>query len=222
MKKIVLLIISLLLITGCSVKYNLTINEDLTIIENAKMTGTSEFFNNYYKTTKKNVLSYLLDMYKEELDNNGYKYELINDKIPYVDVTRKYDNMNDYLNNTILFNGIFDKIVYTEDGNIKKLETIGYNSNEQDNPDRFVISELEIAIKCPYKVVNHNAKSSDKKTNTYYFTLDKASDYKILLEYDVSSKFNPNSELIMTIIIGILVLIAIWMVVYFLNKKQNK
>ena len=221
MKKIVLLFF-IFIITGCSVKYDLIINEDLTITETASLTGTSEFFDNYYKTTKKNVLKSLLDIYQDILVENKYEYELKEDNaIPYVLVSKKYNNANEYTEESILFNDYFDDVKYSEDGNIKRIETIGFKPNELDNPDRFNVKLLIISIKCPYEVINHTAIDVDSSTNTFYYELDSEHD-KILIEYDTSQRFNPNKDLVRTIIICILVIIAAWITVVYLNKKNNK
>lgn len=221
MKKIVFLILSLFLITGCSVKYNLVINEDLTILEEAKLTGTSDFFANYYKTTKKNVLKSLLEVYQDTLREKGYTYKLVEDSIPYVDVSKNYSDINTFTQNSILFNDYFDEVKYTENGSIKKLETIGFNENNPDNPERFNIKNLEITIKCPYKVKNHNAKKVDEKTNTFYYELSEDSEYKILLEFDSSRKFNPYEKTIIMVLICLIIIIASWVTVYLLNKKKK-
>jgi len=221
MKKLVLLLISILVITGCSVKYNITINEDLSLTEEAKLTGTASFFANYYKTTKTNVLKSFIDIYQDILKENKYEYELKEDDIPYVNVTRKYKSVSDYVNNSKLFNGYFDEVKYSEDGNIKKIETIGFNDNNPDDPERFNVKELTIAIKCAYDVKNHNAKNVDKKTNTFYYELNKDNN-KILLEYNTSVKFNSNSETIRTLIIFGIVVIGLWMTIIIANKNKNR
>ena len=221
MKKIILLVISLLLVTGCAVKYNVVINEDLTLTEEAKLTGTSSFFDIYYKTTKTNVIKSMIDIYKDILDENKYTYELKEGTTPYVLVSKKYDSVSDYTNNSILFNGYFDEVKYTEDGNIKRIETMGYMPNDPDNPDRFNIKELEISITCPYKVKNHNAKGYNKETNTFYYELNSDSD-KILLEYDVSKKFNPHEDVLKTIIISLVILIVVWVSFILFIKKEKK
>lgn len=212
---------TLFLLTGCAVKYDLVINDDLSIDEKAKLTGTEAFFANYYKTTKKNVLNSLLDQHKDYLTEKGYEYELVEDKIPYVNVSKKYHDILNYTNNSILFNDYFDEVKYTENGDIKKIETIGFNENNPDNPERFDVKELEITITLPFKVKNHNAKVVNEKTNTYTFLLDEESDYKILLEFDASKKFNPYAKTIMMILICVAIIIAAWVGVYYLNKKQK-
>lgn len=221
MKKIIMLILGLFLLTGCAVKYNLVINDDLSIVEEAKLTGTDNFFANYYKTTRTNVLKDNIEIYQDILDENNYQYELKEDTVPYVLVTRKYNDALDYVNNSKLFNDYFDEVKYTEDGDIKKIETIGFHENDIDNPERFIVSELEITIKCPFEVKNHNAQKVDENNNVYYYTLNNENN-KILLEYDVSKKYNPNAEIIRIIIICILIIIACWITVIVLNKKSKK
>ena len=221
MKKILFLIIALLLITGCSVNYNLKINEDLTILEEASLTGTDDFFANYYKTTKKNVIKDSLELYQDILKTNGYSYEFIENDTPYVKVNKKYNNIGSYTKESILFNDYFDEVKYVENGNIKKIETVGFNENNPDDPNRFYVRNLSISITCPYKVKNHNARNVNKKTNTYYYELNSDSS-KILLEFDSSKKFNPNSDTILMIIVCILVIVGAWVTIYILNKKKNK
>ena len=220
MKKIIVLLALIFFVTGCSVKYNIVINEDFSLTEEADLTGTSDFFANYYKTTKTNVIKSYLDIYQGILNENGYKYELKEDDTPYVNVKKTYNSVSDYTKNSILFNGYFDEVKYSEDGNIRKIETIGfYEGNPDDNEDRFYISKLEISIKSSYKVVNHNAKRVDKKTNTYYYDLSK--DNKILLEYDVSSKFNPNGELFRLLLICLIAIIGMWLAIISVTKKNK-
>lgn len=221
MKKITILIIALFLITGCSVKYNLVINEDLSIIEEAKLTGTDDFFATYYKTTRTNVLKSMIDIYQSSLEENNYQYELVEDSLPYVKVTRKYSNANEYVSSSILFNNYFEEVKYTEDGNLKKIETIGYNGNIPDDQEQFDIKELEIVITCPYEVKNHTAKKVNKETNTYYYELNEENN-KILLEYDISNKFNPKADLIKTLIIMGITLVLVWVIIIYLIKKNNK
>ena len=84
MRKVIILMSFLFLLTGCAVKYNLVINEDLTILEEAKMTGTTAFFDNYYKTTKTNVLKTFIEIYQEILD------ELLSKGVLKKETIRKY------------------------------------------------------------------------------------------------------------------------------------
>ena len=215
-----MIIIFLLLITGCSVNYNLVINEDLTILEETKLTGTKDFFANYYKTTKTNVLKSYLDIYGETLDENDYKYELVKEDTPYVEVKKTYNNVSDFTKKSIFLGDYFDEVKYSEDGNIKKIETSGYLKGSPDNnDDKFYLSNFEVSINCPYKVTNHNAKKVDKATNTYYYELNDGS--KIVFEYDISSKYNPNSDSIQIVILCLIAIMIIWIIIFIVNKRNK-
>ena len=207
------------ILTGCTASYTVTINEDLTVSEEAKLAGTDDFYATYYKSTKKNVLKTQIDSYKDILDENNYQYELIEEEMPYVLVKKNFSSVNEYINSTLLFNDYFDEVKYTENGDIKRIETVGFNENNPENPDRFDIKELEIAIKCPFKVKDNNASRVDKKTNTYYYNL--LVDNKIIFEYDTSKKFNPNADLLMTIFIVVGFIILVWLTVFIMNKKNK-
>ena len=201
---------SFLILTGCSVKYNIVINEDLTINEEARLTAT-----------KKNVIKSFLNQYKDILDQNKYNYELVEQEIPYVKVYKKYNDINSYINESILFNDYFDEIKYTSDGNHKKIETIGFNENNSYDPNRFDVKELTISITCPFKVSNHNAKRVDKKTNTYYYELN-SDNSKILLEFNSGKKYNRYEDIIIIILICLAIIACSWIVIYILNRKKNK
>ncbi len=221
MKKIVLLIISLLLVTGCSSQYHLVINEDLTVNEEAILTGTNDFFANYYKTTKKKVIKSMVEEYSTILDENGYTYNIVEEEKPYAVVSKKYHDLNEYTKTSILFNDYFDEVNYVENGEMKKIETVGFNPNNPDDPNRFNVKELKISITCPYKVKNHNATKVNKATNTYYFELNEESDYKILLEFNTSKKYNSHEESIIIIISCLGLICLCWIIIYIINKKKK-
>ena len=218
MKKIFLLI-TILLLTGCNAKYQITINEDLTIVEEAELSGTESFYETYYKSTKSNVLNTIIDSYKDILNENGYIYELKEESEPFVKVRKEFKNIPLYIESTLLLNDYFDEIKYIEKDNIKRIETVGFNDNNSEDPNRFDIKNLEISIKCPFKVIESNAIRIDKKNNIYYYDLFK--DNKIVLEYDTYSKYNPNEEMIRTALISLGVILGCWLTVLILNKKNK-
>ena len=221
MKK-VLIILSCLILTGCNVKYNVLIDDGLKVSENIMVEGDEELYDTYYKTSRNKVLKNFLDMYNSDLEQNGYSYELVKGEYPHIKINKDYNNIGDYLDNSKMFNGYFDKINYNKDGNIIKIETQGFNPNISDDPGRFYVSDLDIAIKCFYKVTNHNASEVDEKTNTYHFILKSdTEDFKILLEFDSSRKFNPYLKTILTIFVSLLIIVLVWIIVYFLNRKKK-
>jgi len=224
MRKILALIIMIFLLTGCSVNYNLTINEDLTINEEVNMTGTSEFFSVYNKTSKLNVIKMMLDTDdKTLLENNNYSISIVEDDTPYVKASKTFDDIVDYTNNNVFFKQYFDKIDYSINGDVVKITTSGFNPNDPEDPGRYYVRDLNITITSKYKVLEHNASSVNKKTNTYHWTIkDTTEDFELLFSFDNKTKFNPYINMYIGIVISIIVIIVTWVVVWYLDKNDKK
>ena len=62
----------------------------------------------------------------------------------------------------------------------------------------------------------------DENTNTYYYNLSsKTENFKIMLEFDSSTKFNPNMKTMIKILILIGVIILTWFLVYYSNRRKK-
>lgn len=226
MKKILLLIICILIITGCKVEYNLVINNDLTISESVKMTGTDEFFDNYYKSSRMNVIEMMFDDYrKEDLRNGGYSYQIIDGNTPYVLASQDYVNAQDFATKTILFAQYFEDIeVYEQDGVIT-IETHDFIPINPDSIERYNIKTTKIDIKSSYKIVSHNASSYDEKTNTYtWYIDDETTDFSLKFAYDTNEIYqvSKNNTDLMLIIGTLLVISLVIVFAYFMNKRDVK
>ena len=222
MTKKFLILIIMLLLTGCSVNYNISINDDLKVVEKASIRGSEKLYNTYYRNSKIDVLSSLLDNYEDELKNNNYEYKLNDTNEPYINIQKEYNGIEEFLNNSKLFNDYFDEISYNKDGNIVKIETIGFNPNEEDNPERFNVDNINIAITSKYEIKNSNASKIDEDNNIYYFNLNgNMDDFKILLEIDTSKKFDANKNQVLMIIIAIAILVMSWVIVLVVNRKKK-
>lgn len=221
MKKIVILVCILFFMTGCNVRYQVNINDDLSINESINIYGDSELYKTYNRTTQKNVLKEILELYEESLKEANYQYKINEEENPNILIEKKYSNIQSYIDNSMLFNDYFDKINYTQNGNIVKIETVGFNPNNEDIPERFYVNTADILVTLPYNVINHNAKSVNRKTNTYSYTFDdKTEDFSIVLEFDISKKFNPNIDIYITVLVTLLIIIISWILVYVFNKKK--
>ena len=221
MKKIWILL-GCLVLTGCNVKYNVKIDDNLKVSESAFIEGDDELYQASYRTSRNRVLEGFLDIYGATLEQNNYTYELIKGENPHVEIKRQYSDINDYLNNSKLFNNYFDKIDYKKNGNLVKIETIGFHHNITDDPERFYVHNMDIAVNIPFIVTNHNASEVDEDTNTYHFVMkENMEDFKILLEFDSSRKFNPYMKVIIKILIALGIAVLTWIVVFYLNRQKK-
>lgn len=223
MKKALLLILLILLTGGCKVEYNLLIEEDLKIYESVNMTGTDSFFDIYYKSSKLNVVELLLEEDKETLDKNNYNYQIIDDETPYVLADKTYDDMASFAEKSIFYKQYFDQLNYSLEDGIVTLSTSGFKPNDPEDPSRYSISDMTIAITSKYKVVNHNANRYDGNTNTYYWNIGaNTTDLEILLSYNPDIKFDPYVNTYIIIFISIVIIIMTWIIIVMHDVKQKK
>lgn len=221
MKKWLLALI-LVLLTGCSVNYNVMINDDFSVNEKAIIQLDDDFYEQYYRTTRKNVLTELLDGYSSILNENNYTYNISDDKNPFITLEKKHASVEDFINNSILFNDYFDKINYNKNDNKLIINTEGFNPNDRDNPDRFNISELSIIIKPSFKITKHNAKEFNEEENSLTYVLNNEDDnFNILLELDINKRFNPlgKGTKYMIIFVGLAIIAWIFVIV---KSRKNK
>lgn len=224
MKKIFLLIPLILLITGCRVKSNITINKDLTVKETINMTETSEYFNNRYKELPLTVIKSLLTSGKREetLIKNGYKYEFSNfEKTPSVLATKEYSSLEDFAKGTIFKNQFYDNIIITSDNSIISFKTSGIVPYDEENTELYDVDKCSITITLPFVVTSHNADNHDKKTNSYTWNFSSSSPETIEFSFDKNKIYVYN--LFMYLSIFILILLAITIIIIVIKfKKKNQ
>ena len=222
MKKIILAII-IILMTGCSVNYNIVIDKDFKIVEKVVIEEDADFYSNYYHTMPVNVMNGILDNYKDILNEKKYQYYVDeNNGNPLIVLEKIYDNYEDYVNNTILLNDYFEKINFVRKDDILKISTEGFNPNDSDNPERFFVKKLDIGITSAYEVNDNNAIKYDKETNTYYYSITSDTEkFNLLMDINTLKRFNPLEEYYAVFVIVIIIVIASWIFAFVKKKKGN-
>ena len=72
MKKNLILLFIVFLLSGCTVDYQLTIDKDGKVSEDTRAMEDKEFFKEYSKSSIGRVVGFLIDPYSEELNKNNY------------------------------------------------------------------------------------------------------------------------------------------------------
>ena len=213
MKKIrtVLLLISVLLLSGCSGIYNLRINDDLSVEEkiNLKIPFSNE---NFDKTNK------LFD--DNNVDKQNYDIVASDDNIK-INYNKKYDSVEDYILNSKLYKQLFENIDYSNNGEELKLSAEAPLKLDDSNiSNAFDVSLLQINIETPLKIISTNSSSISNDTNTW--SLNKDTTYKkIYIKLGINNK-NSNyiSTIVLTLIIIISVVSIITILLRFLKTKK--
>ena len=234
MKKIILLVIFLLLLTGCaSVDYSLDIEKDLSVVENVKISATKDYFESFYKNLPITIVreAYNNEELMKPLKDNNYDYNLKNEyPYPNVYVKKKYTSLDIYQNTTVFKGQVFNNINVVKKDNlitINATDFIKYNLEDSDGElgGSFPVSELIINIKVPYVVTDSNADSVDKKNNIYKWVVnEKTEDKEIKLTFDKNRIFISNLNAIVAMIIIIIIVIGLIVYfgrVYYKNKNNN-
>ncbi len=227
-KKILLLFI-IILLSGCSVEYDLTINEDSSVNEKVVAKEVTNRMNSNTGVSGEQAINYLYEMFDREGLNTKLS-STTQGSTTIATVTGNHSTFDDYINN--FTSDVFEEAKVERDGNLTTLifDQSAYISSTSTRG--LIYDDITINIKLPYKVIDHNADSY--KNNIYTWEIKKDEDLRqIKIKYDESDlrsskefkfgniEFNVKYSFM---VVGIIILIAaaIAAFVYYKNKRNNK
>lgn len=226
--KIFIFLCLILLLSGCSVEYDLTLNDDLTVSEKVVATEKTKRMEALTKQKSKQAVNYLYDMFKR----NGEDITLTSredEYNTYATAITSHDDINDYASK--FSSDVFDNINVTKDGNIITFSAEQKELLSSDTNYSLLYDDITVNITIPFEVTSNNA---DKVNgNTYTWNIKKDSDYKTIeFSYKEGNKkdevnINVNNETYnihygVIIVIGFVIIIgSIVLFVYINNKKNN-
>ncbi len=227
MKKKILILLIPFLLTGCaSVNYELDIDKNINVSEKVKITATSDFFNIYYKNLPITIVKefYNDSDIQNKLNSNNYKHEINqkNAKYPEVIVSKEYKSLEEYSQNTIFKNQVFENIIVTTNDNLITLQTVNFKKyTTDDDSDSYPVSKLAISIKSPYVVVENNADKHDKKTNAYIWLVDSSTENKeIKITFDKNKIYIYNIIMYISLFVIILIILTMIIIGFKMHKKN--
>ena len=226
--KIFIFLCLVLLLSGCSVEYDLTLNDDLTVSEKVVATEKTKRMEALTKQKGKQAVNYLYNMFKR----NGEDITLTSrddDYNTYATAITTHEDINDYASK--FSSDVFDNINVTKDGNIITFSTTQKELLSSDTNYSLLYDDITVNITIPFEVTSNNA---DKVNgNTYTWNIKKDVDYKTIeFSYKEGNKkdevnINVNNETYnihygVIIAIGLVIIIgSIVLFVYIKNKKNN-
>lgn len=227
MKKKILILLIPFLLTGCaSVNYELDIDKNINVSEKVKITATSDFFNIYYKNLPITIVKefYNDSDIQNKLNSNNYKHEINqkNAKYPEVIISKEYKSLEEYSQNTIFKNQVFENIIVTTNDNLITLQTVNFKKyTTDDDSDSYPVSKLAISIKSPYVVVENNADKHDKKTNAYIWLVDSSTENKeIKITFDKNKIYIYNIIMYISLFVIILIILTMIIIGFKMHKKN--
>lgn len=226
--KIFIFLCLVLLLSGCSVEYDLTLNDDFTVSEKVVATEKTKRMEALTKQKGKQAVNYLYNMFKR----NGEDITLTSrddDYNTYATVITSHEDINDYASK--FSSDVFDNVNVTKDGNIITFSAEQKELLSSDTNYSLLYDDITVNITIPFEVTSNNA---DKVNgNMYTWNIKKDSDYKTIeFSYKEGNKkdeinINVNNETYnihygVIIAVGLVIIISsIVLFVYIKNKKNN-
>ena len=225
--KIILLVFSLFLFSGCTIDYNIKIKANNKIEENILLnaTNTTQLKNSELNKYYNKIYNYLLKDY-------DYKFSLKDNKVD-LKLNKKTNNLNDFItkSNIIL---IYDNYELTTNEGKTTFRNVGLSNfqslfdyaDQNNNPNTELVDKININITFENIVVENNADSYNKKTNTYtwIYTRDtKIKNIKFVFgeeKFKKQYKINKNITIYGSIIV--VILITGISTVLIISHKKNK
>lgn len=205
---VIMVLLILMLFTGCDVKYSLKFDKNV----NEKID-----FLNYQVNYSDELYFSPFEIISQEYSYSGFA----GSESSYL-LENNYNNVDELLNNSALFDLYSDKEFIKVDGKKISIDCDIYNLVNEIKNNYGLINNLEIELYIPYYVSKHNADSV--KNNIYTWVIDDIENDKVIINFDTSKPADFMQKIISFSIIGIIVIGIICVIIYFVgkNKKANE
>lgn len=241
MKKILIISILSLLLTGCSAECNIKINKNLSITESNKIYGIASNIGKNYATVETGIMARINSYYYYD-EFSKYNYKVFDeDEYAGATFTRNYDTIEEWLDShfvkTIFYKGTIEHNDDLITISFKLNNENGYLSPNISDPN-FYLSPILINITIPFKIVDGNYDLINDNTLIWNYNGINISDElkftfnKNLLKdgtkIDISNnkiiKTNKNNIInIIYILVGIFGIIFLGIfLIYKTYRKKNK
>ncbi len=231
--KIIVVIMMLFFISGCSVDYDLIITSNHRIKEDIKFYMKNEQYIDE-ETSIKEIFKGQIDSYKRMPAYRDYQYNYkIGQDVSYIHLSTWYPTFSSF-QNSVIYKNLFENILVLENDEFISFKTVGkyyyeYLYGEDASPDpNFYMGDIKVKIRLHNKVLESNADVVDGAKNTLewnisrenneksiYFKLDHRKRYDIIL-IDMFL-FNKSTF----IIIGVTLLLIAIIGIYFYARYRN-
>ena len=167
MKKIIL-IIAIFLLSGCSIEYNLTINEDSSINEEILASEHTNRLESYTKLESTQACEYLYNMFKREDEDISIDCSEKNSMTNGVARTI-HNDIEDYASK--FTSDIIKNVEISKNDDEIILTAVQSEKLGGDSSTSYLYDKINVNISVPFKVVENNAdKESD---NVYTWVIEK-------------------------------------------------
>ncbi len=224
MKKCFLIIICLLLLTGCNASIKNVVNNDGTVLETVEI---SEYINNVFleDQTPQELADDLLSVYSDTLDEEGYSYSSsVTDSKIIVTLTKEFSDICDYFNNSLFIETSSNNLsCVSKDTNYQIEGDINYFICKDDCMEPPEVDNATLTINFQEDPISSNANSINE--NSYTWNFNSTSDTKLELtvknNVPILNNMIKNTSPITWVVVG-LVAVCIFILIGFILYKKYK
>lgn len=212
MKKI-LICLGLLLLTGCTVNYNLEISED-KISEN--ITGDilkNEFDSIDDELGDHTIYHFLHDEQYSLIDKSDLYKQSINDNSDKIDFNYSYD-YKDNFNNSRVLNECYENVIFEENDDFYIIKLSG-------GFYCLLNSKITVNLTTDYSVLNSNADKKNGNVYTWYLEKDNTDIEVEISKVKKPADKNTDGDFGIFRLIGLAVLAVLSAATYYIYKKKN-
>ncbi len=234
LKVIGLIIATMFLLSGCTIKGEITVNYDGTVEESVSVLASTKVFESD-AYSKEEMIDSILSNYQAVLNYKNYSYDyVLDDELSGARVYKTYDDICDYFGNSAFNQYVYKYMDCTETDEYYIITNatnhIAYCSDCSDWP---ALDDVEYKIILPFSA-EQNADEQDGNTyiwrydensaedKDFYLKISKASLEEAKEEYEKQLEEQKNKNLIITVCVIASILICIVIILFILYRKHKK
>lgn len=235
-KLVLTVLIITLLLSGCTVRSEVTVAPNGKTTENVQiLTDTSTFESDAY--SKEEMIEFSMEQHLAALNYRDYSYEtIVGDDLSGAEMNKTYDNICSYFQDTLFNQYVYHHMNCIENDYYYEIsndtEYIPYCSDCSDWP---ALNDIEFKITLPIKAEEQNADEIDGNTyiwrydentrdKSFYLKISKSALEQSEVEYNanVSRKKTINTMLVVVGVVALLAIIGFVGVVLYKKYQRNK
>lgn len=219
--KMMLCMLLVLFLSGCTGEYNLIINDNNSITEDISFREEISIIETY--STVNSFLNSEYNLIKKDGRYNNYDINTnVKDEYAYGNGKKEYKNFNNFKKNSIIVTEMFKDILLTRNDNIVEINLVPketFKYFEESTQYSALLEKVVFKVTLPYKVIEGNY--DEVENNTYIWNITKDDLRKINIKYQEELIILEKNKEGLIIIGSILVLLLIITFVIFVKNKRN-
>lgn len=228
--KIFSVIVLCILISGCTIKYDIEFTKDMLIKENISVLEENSRYNQV-GTSNEIYLDLKYELYQGDKTYNQYKFEKnIGKKESGISAITKEQTIEEYLKNNKVKKTLFGEINIERVGDKVIVSATKYRGEsffDIEDTIAFKNDEVQVSIKTPFKVYNHNADEFNEKKGIYIWKFNpNVKNKEIAIEFNDSLTIKDKIKNFIIdfsfifITIGVIIVLVLGIIIR--NKQVNK